>query len=653
MSGIIVYQKGFVEVSFPYNPKFVSFIKQNFLNSRFDGVKKAWLIPIYLQKEREALKTLVEEEGFREVKKRNPEESSGFEIDVLRNDLLIKFISPSWNNFDLLVSEAPLETLKEFKGAVKKIRKRAFWDKEAKATRIGLSEDIGEYILQTNWDRLFLQNKFEPYWDRLLTSVELGRATDIDVELKGGDFLFPFQKAGILVLAYRLKKYGGQILGDEMGLGKTIQAGGLIRGKKLFPALVITPASLKFSFADKLENFYKLDVKVLSGKNPYTIPQGDVVVINYDILDNWKKKLKTLNFKILVADEAHYLKNPTAKRTRATKYLAKEIPYKLLMTGTPWQNHPEELWSLLEISGLDKFVALNERDFKNRFVFYDTVRVRGGEEKLVPVAGKNEDELRLKLFSKCMVRRTKEQVLRELPPKIVSAEKVEITNRDEYERYMSEDMLESAFEYLRDKGIDIPSEVEEAPFNEAMEWLLEHHPAVFAEKFGKAFELLGLGKVKATLDYVEDFFEQNPNGKLVVFAYHKKVQEELFKKLKKYNPLWLKGEMSPEDKAKIEKTFNEKEDNRILVASLLAGKEGLTLTRANTTIFAELWFNPQDLKQAEDRIHRIGQKETAYIYYLIGKDTIDEEIWDKLNERMKSFKRTFQRLDSPKRIMKR
>jgi SWI/SNF-related matrix-associated actin-dependent regulator 1 of chromatin subfamily A len=147
---------------------------------------------------------------------------------------------------------------------------------------------------------------------------------------------------------------------------------------------------------------------------------------------------------------------------------------------------------------------------------------------------------------------------------------------------------------------------------------------------------------------VEDYFQNNPEGKLVVFAFHKSVQERLFKELKKYNPLWLKGEMTSKEKAQIEKMFNNEEQNKVLVASLMAGKEGLTLTRADTTIFAELWFNPQDLAQAEDRIHRIGQKNVAKIYYVIGKDTIDEKIWETISKRNYAFKRVFNPLANSK-----
>lgn len=645
---LITYKKGFVNIEFPYSSELVQFIKSNFIVRKFDNATKSWKVPIYLERERKALQKLVEEYGFKEWYDVEPVESSGLDIDKETVDIAIRFLHPEYSSpllRNVIYGEAKLQ--KENLDIGENIFKNLFWRKEQRASVIGITPKRLNFIInEAKWDNLFLEKKLKPFLEEIEEEKELATLTDIDIELKGGNFLFPFQKAGILALAYRLRKYGGQILGDEMGLGKTIQAGALIRGRKLFPALVITPASLKYSFADKLESFFKLKSVVLNGKKPYTIPQGDVVIINYDILFEWRKRLKEFPFKILVADEAHYLKNPTAKRTRATKQLASKIPYKLLMTGTPFQNTPEELYSLLEIASLTKYVAKNKTEFNKRYVYYETLELKDRTIKR-PVAGKNEEELQLKLFSRCLVRRTKDAVLKDLPPKIISKEVIEISNREEYKRYVDDEFkLEHLINFLEDRGKEIPSDIEKMSFEEAIDWLLDNYPALFAERFGYLHELVGLGKINAVVEFIEDKLSQSPQSKLIVFAYHKKVQEELFKRLKKFNPLWLKGEIGAEEKARLEKIFNEKEDNRVMVISLMAGKEGLTLTRANIAIFAELWHNPQDLKQAEDRIHRISQNETAYIYYMVGKDTIDEVIWDRITERKRSFDRAFNKTEN-------
>jgi len=653
-NNIIFYRKNFVELVFPYNPEIISFIKREFVFPKFQPGSKSWYVPIYLQREREALERLKEQFGFRDWYEFEPEESSGWKIDRQRGDLVLKFISPNFGELfnRLIFPYEDLDLLKEIKNEGERIKKLAYYRKENRETVWSLSDRVLRFFLQRGIDNLFVQTQLKPFMEKFWLEQTLGSLVKPVGEFKGFNYLFPFQKAGLQVLARRLKKYKGQILGDEMGLGKTIQAGALIKGLKLYPALVITPASLKYSFANKLEEVVKIpNIKVLNGSRPYSIPQGEVVIINYDVLSYWKDKLAEFPFKLIVGDEAHYLKNPQAKRTRAFKQIAKEIPYKLLMTGTPWQKSPDELWSLLEISGLAKFITPTKREFEDRFVHYEVREIRSkGIKVKVPLGVKDAEGLRAKLFAIALVRRTKEQVLKDLPPKLVSKEVVELTNRSEYDYYI-ENKFDTEFllEYAERKGVELPPDIFSWERREQFEWVLKNRPSIFMELHGELYKLLGEGKVKPVVEFVKNYFENNPDGKVVVFAYHRSVQDKLVKELKNFNPLHLKGEMGAKMKAEIEKIFNEDDTNKVLVASLMAGKEGLTLTRADTLIFSEMWFNPQDLAQAEDRIHRIGQDKTAKIYYFIAKDTIDEDIWNIVKERQRSFNRVFSASEKLKR----
>jgi SNF2 family DNA or RNA helicase len=646
-NNIIFYRKGFVELIFPYNTEIATFIKQNFIFPKYQEVSKSWYIPIFLEKERKALEELKERFSFRDWYDANPEESSAWSLDKDKADLVIKYIPPKYGQvFDRIIfpHENP-KLFKELKEEGMRIKRIAYWRSNKRETVISLTPSTYEYFLKRGIDNLFVEKKLKPFVENLELKLALGNLAEPLKEIKGFDYLYPFQKAGLQVLYYRLKRFKGQILADEMGLGKTIQAGALIKAMKAYPTLVVTPSSLKYSFADKLENIVKIrNIKVLQGKKTYAIPQGDVIVINYDILQEWKDRLKSVNFKLIIGDEVHYLKNLKAKRTKAFKDISKGIPYKLLMTGTPFQNSPEELWSLLDITGLSKFVAENKKEFDERFVYYQEryLASRGITIK-IPVGVKDGDGLKTKLFATSLVRRTKKQVLKDLPKKIVSKELVDITNREKYDDYIRNKFnTEFLLKYAEEKGLAIPERLWDSDREEQFSWIIQNRPSIFMELHGELYKMLGEGKIKAVSEFVKDYFENNPDGKLIVFAYHKAVQEKLFKELKDFNPLWLKGEMSSKEKAEIEKIFNETDINKVLVISLMAGKEGLTLTRADTAVFTELWFNPQDLAQAEDRIHRIGQEKTANIYYFVAKDTIDEDIYRTVKQRDYSFKQVFE-----------
>ena len=657
-NNLIIYKNGFVELKFPYSEKIIQFIKSNFVAKKFNPTEKAWLIPVILESDRKALEELKENFGFRAWYETEPQLSSAWRVDEKRHDLILKFIHPKSDAFSKIIYFDNFEDLKRYKTLSEEIKKKAYWRQNTKELVFGISETILEFLKLRKIDTLFIENVLKPYLEKLNFLYYLG---NIDEPFKKIEhpILYPFQVAGVQASLYRLKKYGATLLADEMGLGKTIQAGFVIRSLKAYPTLVVTPASLKYSFADKLTNIVKInDVKVLNGTKPYTIPQGKVVVINYDILDAWRGKLEDFPFKLVVADEAHYLKNPNAKRTRAFKQIAQNIPYKLLMTGTPFSQNLVELYDMLSVAGLNDFLAPNKQEFVDRFVVFEERNIKSkGITVKIPVGVKNAEELNTKLYATVMIRRTKEQVLKDLPSKIVSKEVVDITNRREYEAYFNDKDkfdVDLMLEKLEDKGIKVPSTVWEGDLIEKLEFILEERPSIFMELHGELYRIVGEGKIKAVKEFVEDYFENNPKGKLVIFAYHKSVQEKLFKELKKYKPLWLKGESSAKEKASIEKEFNTNSENRVLVASLMAGKEGLTFTSADTEIFAELWFNPQDLSQAEDRIHRIGQTQTAKIYYFVAKDTIDEQIWEVVKQRSYTFKRVMEKKleTSPKTKLK-
>jgi SWI/SNF-related matrix-associated actin-dependent regulator 1 of chromatin subfamily A len=238
--------------------------------------------------------------------------------------------------------------------------------------------------------------------------------------------LFPFQKKGV---AFIEAKDGRALIGDEMGLGKTIQAlAWLHLHPEKRPAIILCPASLKLNWAKEVRETLsgKQNIQVLQGTKLHTIT-GDIVIINYDILNAWLEKLQALKPQVLIFDEAHYIKNNSAQRTKATKKLAKGIPHVIALTGTPIVNRPVEGFNIIQT--IDKTVFPNWWTFVHR---YCGAKHNGFGWDFSGAT--NKEELHKKLTETVMLRRKKADVLPDLPDKLYSFIPMEMSNRDEYDR---------------------------------------------------------------------------------------------------------------------------------------------------------------------------------------------------------------------------
>ncbi len=193
----------------------------------------------------------------------------------------------------------------------------------------------------------------------------LSKAIQADIEiptLKGE--LFPYQKAGVFFIE---KTNGRTLIADEMGLGKTVQAiaWALLHEEKR-PILVICPTTLKINWEREFEKWSNLKPYIISSKdNNYLLPTSEVYIINYDIVEKKKELLQKLNFKIMILDEAHYIKNPKTIRTKAVIEMSKSIPHILPLTGTPILNKPIEIYNILKM--LNPEIFGNYWDFASRF----------------------------------------------------------------------------------------------------------------------------------------------------------------------------------------------------------------------------------------------------------------------------------------------
>ena len=229
----------------------------------------------------------------------------------------------------------------------------------------------------------------------------------------------------------------------------------------------------------------------------------------------------------------------------------------------------------------------------------------------------NLEGLNTQLRIHCMVRRNKEDVLKELPPKVRTDIIVDITNSKDY-KLAEKDFIT----WLQQNYIESVAAQKAQSMSRAEELtqinLLRH--------------IAAQGKIKAAMEWINNFMETGK--KLVVFAYHKEIQHELYNQLQEYNPSHIFGsDDSKVRQQQVEKFQNDK-TCKIMIASLKAAREGITLTAASNVLFIEQSWTPAEHQQAEDRCHRIGQNDSVNVYYLIAKDTIDSYMYDIIKSKL-------------------
>lgn len=446
-------------------------------------------------------------------------------------------------------------------------------------------------------------------------------ASDLRVEGLKGE-LRPFQRAGVEYALTNRRVF----IADEMGLGKTVQALATIEAAGAYPALVVCPASLKYNWAREAERWLARTVEVLNGNGSET--RAEIVICNYDIVKKHLESLKARGFRAVVLDESHYVKNYRAQRTEACREVMKGVPYRLCLTGTPVLNRPQELLSQLGILGrLDDFGGFWE--FARRYC--DARKTRWGWDLS---GASNLEELNLKLRATCFIRREKKEVLRELPSKQRVVIPVEIDNRDEYGRALNDlsswvrEKVRKDEEFL--KTLEGLSDVERRKailerVNSAVERAYRAEQLVRVEALK---QVVVKGKMAAVKEWVSDFLETGE--KLVLFAQHKEVVEELSRE---YGALKVLGDMDSKARQATVDRFQNDPGSRLIVLNMQAGGVGLTLTAASNVAFIELGWTPGVHDQAEDRCHRIGQEGSVTAWYLLGRETIDEDIYDLIEQK--------------------
>ena len=404
----------------------------------------------------------------------------------------------------------------------------------------------------------------------------------------GGE-LAPFQWAGVRYALDARRCF----LADEQGLGKTVEALACLEADDAYPAIVVCPASLKLNWEREAARWLPhRSVAVVQGRGA-GVGGGDVdiTILNYEIVAAHREQLGRRRPKALVVDEAHLCKNPRAKRTQAVRRLAETVApdgLRLALTGTPVLNHAEELISQLRVLG-------RLSDFGSGARFAQQFRGELSEERL-----------HWHLRRRCFVRRLKRDVLPQLPAKRQVVVPVAIDNRREY-KLAEEDVIA----WLREQPLDL------SDLNAKIAATLR---AERLAQLGTLQRLAARGKLHAALAWIHDFLASGEP--LVVFCRHIEVQEAVLERFPDAAHL-LGRDSLPEREAAVQ-AFQDPDGPQLIVGATRVAAQGITLTRASNVAFLELEWTPAMHDQAEDRCHRIGQRDAVTAWYLLAAETIDE-----------------------------
>ncbi len=502
------------------------------------------------------------------------------------------------------------------------------WDSKTKAWKAPLTS-IESVIKWATTFRQPIPDYVKAEADRISLSMteirEASRSVDADISIPRlhGELL-PYQRAGVSYASHTRRSF----IADEMGLGKTIQAMATLEyihsqygddeTSPVYPAVVVCPPSLVLNWKKEYNKFLP-DLIVETITNRKEIPMFgtyDVLVVGYSNITAWEKQL--CNHNAYVFDESHYCKSRDAQRTKSAKKMTKsnKDAVVLCLTGTPVTNRPAEYAPQLDIMGqLEKFGGL--WGFYRRYC--NAFQDKWGQWHLE--GNSNLEELNDKLRATCYIRRTKDQVMTELPPVMHDAVIVDGAPAvmKEYKKAESDIvayLVERAKQIAEELGLPVGAATVMARLKaEANEHLVR-------------MSVLRKIAARAKMPVVEEWVDAHiaDGKKVVIAAHHRDIVDML---ANKYGGLKIQGGMDVEavEDAKHKFQTLPVEKAPVIVLSIQAAKTGHTLTAAQNVLFVELPWTPADVDQTYSRCHRIGQKGSVTSTYMLASGTIDEDIY--------------------------
>ena len=414
--------------------------------------------------------------------------------------------------------------------------------------------------------------------------------------------LTPFQQEG---LAFLLRT-DRALLADEMGLGKTVQALAMLAQAGAYPALVVAPPHLMRNWENEIARFVRRPdgsppaVHVLKGLTPYALPPADLYLMHYLLLRGWKESLPEYGIPTVIFDEIQELRHSGTEKYSAASLLAGAASRVVGLSGTPIYNRGAEIWNVVNI--LDFHFLGDYESFTREWCYGYGGQIVAKPELL-------GEKLRQEGL---MLRRTKRDVLKELPPK---------------------------------RRLVMPVESDDAVYRRLMQPVRETIGRLRGEASGSQRALWEMeverGERRATgvakAPYVAQFVRAllDAGERVLLFAHHHEVMDLYKKELRAFSPAFVTGRETPAMKERSVERFMAGRTDLCCIS--LRAAAGLNLQRATCVVFGELDWSPAVHSQAEDRAHRMGQTDSILCYYLVSQGGSDQDMQDALGLKVSQF----------------
>lgn len=391
-------------------------------------------------------------------------------------------------------------------------------------------------------------------------------------------------------IRFALSRDPACLIALPMGSGKgTLSAAfcGLVTKK----VIVICPATIKEQWARELKKWAGFRSLILEGRTPHDVAFSNVqaIIVNYEIVFAWERYLRN-KADYIVVDECQRIANPSTKQTKAIVNLCRRTPHRLFLSGTPARNRPRELFTVLNL--------IDSNLFSDRYAFYNRFcdPKPGYQGRMTYDGATNQGELHA-IMAPYVFRRNKAEILPHLPKKHKVIYSFDVQKSRSYEKAEKE-LLASI--QAHDKN----------------------RTSLLEKTYLEAYAL----KSEAIFEKIDEWLEENPEEKLVIMAYHTIPVEEIYSRYKAI-AVKVSGSTPTKQRQSLVDQFQNDKRTRIFVGQMLAAGVGLTLTAARTMMFAELWYVPGDMAQAEDRLHRFTSTgdRIEYIYF-VAAHTVEDKM---------------------------
>ena len=415
--------------------------------------------------------------------------------------------------------------------------------------------------------------------------------------------LMDFQREG---LAW-LMRHDRCLLADEMGLGKTVQALAMLAADRLFPAMIVPPPHLTLNWREEALRFLRLEgrpprVHIVTGLTPYDLPEADLYIMHYLLLRGWKEALPSLPLRCVIFDEIQELRHSGTEKYSAASLLSEACERVVGLSGTPIYNRGGEIWNVINI--LDYHFLGDWESFSREWCY-------GYGSAIVAKPDVLGDYLRREGL---MLRRTKEQVLSQLPPKRRLVQELDWNDRL-YTKLMAP-VIPKVVRWKTDSTL---TRQEKSMLEEAISQ--------------RARQATGVAKAPWVCQFVRALLEAGE--KVLLFAHHHEVMDIYREELKAHRPGFITGRETVAQKEQAVARFM---DGRTDLCCLsLRAAAGLNLQRATCVVFGELDWSPAVHSQAEDRAHRIGQRDSLLCYYLVAPAGSDASMQEALGLKVSQF----------------